>query len=580
MNIKYSPNKISNEDKEITLDSKITTLIWENWSWKSIILEQILNNYFNDEKKFVISYSSWLNESFTKILEKHIENFNSSLTEYWVWKKLKSFYFSSNRAKILIYFACILEKWKTKEYMDKHEFLKWKKLRFNYSIKNNTYKNFMLKAAELDRLWEKSLITSNFHKNLTVFIWTSDVLKAQEIDYTKTLSFKFLNLNNNEIKNIFEIPKEIENEFWENITLIKEEWKKIRNKELLSFLWILFEYLADIDIVKLFIWGSNLNDLSDWEFQMLVIYSLIDLFDSDDTIFLFDEIDSHLHFDNINLLWSTLKLIEWKVITTTHIPDSIINTDIKQIKLVKEWIIDNKSLPESIIKRLDNISQSNFYAKKLSSKIKYIVLVEDESDWFIFIELLKIKIWENKVNDLLEKIDFIKCSSWYDTHNQRFADNKKKWVEEYNSINWKSVLTEKIFFLCDRDNLPINSICNKSLVLVTWEKQKFWNKKDVFVLSWRRKQIENYLLSYNLLNNVWKLNEINKNLIEKFQIKQLENNDNKWVQDLEIKDIIKILYSDDNWIDYSKLWTLIKLIPPEEISEDIGKMYDFIISRI
>ncbi|HDI6380973.1 TPA: ATP-binding protein, partial [Escherichia coli] len=53
----------------------------------------------------------------------------------------------------------------------------------------------------------------------------------------------------------------------------------------------------------------ELNDISDGEYQVLFLYSLLDIFDSPNTLFLLDEIDSHLHYKNIELLWHRLHSI-------------------------------------------------------------------------------------------------------------------------------------------------------------------------------------------------------------------------------------------------------------------------------
>ena len=53
----------------------------------------------------------------------------------------------------------------------------------------------------------------------------------------------------------------------------------------------------------------ELDQLSDGEYQLLFLYALIDLFDSDNTLFLFDEADSHLHYKNIEKLWALLHSI-------------------------------------------------------------------------------------------------------------------------------------------------------------------------------------------------------------------------------------------------------------------------------
>ncbi|MCC7866264.1 ATP-binding protein, partial [Escherichia coli] len=80
----------------------------------------------------------------------------------------------------------------------------------------------------------------------------------------------------------------------------------------------------------------ELNDISDGEYQVLFLYSLLDIFDSPNTLFLLDEIDSHLHYKNIELLWHRLHSINGYAITTTHLLDSITATDndFKNLKIV------------------------------------------------------------------------------------------------------------------------------------------------------------------------------------------------------------------------------------------------------
>jgi len=124
----------------------------------------------------------------------------------------------------------------------------------------------------------------------------------------------------------------------------------------------------------------------------LVVYAILDLFDSDNTLFLFDEIDSHLHFLNINKLWSCLSKTKGNVIVTTHIPDSIVSNSFPSIKLVKDGIVDDLYKANAIVNRLNTLSHADFYAKKYASRLTNIILVEDETDWFIFSELIMIKL--------------------------------------------------------------------------------------------------------------------------------------------------------------------------------------------
>ena len=107
-------------------------------------------------------------------------------------------------------------------------------------------------------------------------------------------------------------------------------------------------YFIDKSRCKL-VFNSNieLDQLSDGEYQLLFLYALIDLFDSDSTLFLFDEADSHLHYKNVEKLWALLHGIKGHAITTTHLLDSISAKEnrIEHLKVVEKGRIseDNRS---------------------------------------------------------------------------------------------------------------------------------------------------------------------------------------------------------------------------------------------
>gem|GEM_PF-2211437 len=65
------------------------------------------------------------------------------------------------------------------------------------------------------------------------------------------------------------------------------------------------------------------------------------------------------------------------------------------------------------------------------------------------------------------------------------------------------------------------------------------------MLAWRRREIENYLLSYTMLANNSILNTIQKKLPAADKLKKKNSCDNSSVQNVEIKDIIKKLYCND-----------------------------------
>lgn len=563
MQINIKVHKKIQEDRIFDLNSKISLLIWENGCGKTSILESAFKTCLGDNQKLVIVFSSGLNESYSFILEEYKKKIKRLTYRGWSKQRLNGFFFNRHRASLLIFFAFWLVDGKVKSFLSKKYNII--ELWFNYSV--------CIDKSYIDRLskwyWEEddSLLTSQFHiwldNLLTNSVISGDSTSAQvDYDFSSQKKFSELVLSSNCIAKIF----------WS--TSEKSDFMK----ELLSFFGLLTHKnrFLDIEDTRIHFRSFWIQGLSDGEFQLLNIYALLDLFDGENTLFLFDEIDSHLHYENINIIWKKFWEIKGKLITTTHIPDSIMMNEFEDIKLVENGLIDGEKKANAVINRLGNLCDVDIYAKKYASKVQYLALVEDETDWIIFTELVKIKLGDQAYNKL-KKIQYIKCSSGYDTHNQQFADSKKKRIEKLNIVAWSDSSIQFIFCICDRDNLPLSSI--NANMKVQGESVKIGHGR-VFVLSRRRKQIENYLLSYSMLNKQWLLDQINAKIAPIHQL--VENNacDNEWVQNVEIKDDIKVLYSDNNWVDYEKLRQVLLEIPDSEISSDIQFMYQFIQSKI
>lgn len=578
MLIKYWPNKITTEIKEILLGNKITTLIWENWSGKSAILESILEKQLIKQDVMVIWYSSWLNESFSKILKPYIDN-NKKLTVNWVydtddwWKVLNGFYFSKYWGSFIIFLAYSLKnEWRVKKFfqIEKNKYLLNEIepfIQFNIDIQK-TYIEILEKS-----LWEhKSLITSDFHNMLNKLLnnislgtlWTLEKkwtkhwwIKDKNVyDFETSKKFTSMILKSEDVKDIFWIDK----------------------NKILYYLWLLTNknYFIDIADVKLYFsnqWMS-LNDLSDWEFQLLVIYALLDLFDKEKTLFLFDEIDSHLHYTNIKILWENLEKIKWKIITTTHIPDSIISNDINRLKLVEKWVINEDKTAKSILDRLDSISDKEIYEIRLLRKVKNFILIDDDIDWIIFKKLVLKKLWKDAYNKLSDIISIKKTSS-RDKTTEILWKQKLLFVKDFFEIN-KNIETKNIFIICDRDKwTPKNEIKDNLQVNIHKDFSNINSNKintKTHLLCWKRLEIENYLLSKELLQVNWCFPHYNYN-----ELKWLD-----WIEDIAIFDCKHITHPiyKSKWFDEKKLDELINKISKEEISEDIEKMYNFIINNL
>ena len=154
-----------------------------------------------------------------------------------------------------------------------------------------------------------------------------------------------------------------------------------------------------------------------------------------------------------------------------------------------------------------------------------------------------------------------------------------------------------MLFRSDRDNLPIQDIQNSGWLINAQNIQRpnriqlkgTGNNRFAYLMSWKRREIENYLLSHTMLSNHGKLAEVNHELAGAHQLQAGNASDNDGVRNLDVKTMLQPLYlkdglanvpTDESGVDYNKLSALIAEIPENEISEDIQNVYNFIIGKI
>ena len=132
--------------------------------------------------------------------------------------------------------------------------------------------------------------------------------------------------------------------------------------------------------------------------------------------------------------------------------------------------------------------------------------------------------------------------------------------------------------MCDRDKFPQYKIWKNWGWLEVEIPDKFANirKEDrpkTHLLVWKRLEIENYLLTKEIIKelkqyNYYNLTQLPENLDN---VKDFANDD--------VKSIIQSKYKEPGF-DEKKLNELIDNMRPEEISEDIKTLYDFIVSKL
>lgn len=576
MQITLPKNTLYDKEQNIFFE-KVTALIGENGAGKSSVLQSVFINcltkkYLPETK--VVCFSSGQNEKYSTYFSdylSHERQANRGLN-------LDCCYYDKSWSKLLIFISTICksnglvrnflcEKGYVDASDDKSDDIS-SKLTLTVRV-NSAYVNRVKMAlAQEEQGIENTLRYSAYHRTLESFI--NNIVNA-DYDFESPLEAQEILLTHSNFFNpSFE---EAEDSFFDPI---------------ITF----FTQAADNDyfIIKpslqlKFKNNIELNDISDGEYQVLFLYSLLDIFDSPNTLFLLDEIDSHLHYKNIELLWHRLHSINGYAITTTHLLDSITATDndFKNLKIVDKGKIKEDDKIKTIIERLSVLTRISDVQFEVCRKLENIVLMDDYNDWTIFYALAKKKGLDVSKLDCLHAI---KQSSGYDNLNQEFAKPKLEWVNSLLNTN-PDKKVKRIFMICDKDEAPITY--QKDGVQVNGSeyskhitKLENKNKNKIYLLAWKRREIKNYLLSYTALSHHGFIERINNgDLPANSYLKENNPGDNPAISRLNVKPYMtEIIDSEGIGLDISKLYSYIELIPPSEISDDIENMYNFLVEKL
>jgi energy-coupling factor transporter ATP-binding protein EcfA2 len=566
-------NKLFNLSQNVSIAKNILTLIGQNGCGKSAILESVYSNSFRDESLKYICFSSGQNELFSNLSLQNIRRVTRSLnnpendidSDGTYSSPINSFYMNNNWVRLLIAGALAFKREGavSKFINDKGYAI------FNNHIDQTSNIKIPLrihqsyrKKVELEKLREEegtysTFLHGGYHETVDRIVnrYFDDFQYQRNLKEPINIPIKdFSTLFNDSIDLFFNV-------FW--VDSVRKE------------------KVFDIQQVELFLQDFELSALSDGEYQLLAIYSLIDLFDDANTVFLLDEIDSHLYFENIHLLWSKLNEINSFVITTTHVADSIVFNHQENIRLVDGGKIVKEYTLNSTISRLNKLSSSKDYEFKVASNVQYLVLIDNVNDWIAFKQLAAIKC-HNYNEELISKIHVINHSEGADTHNDVFGNSKLEWVNKLKNIDVAAnIKTKNIFMICDRDNHPLSFCANGVQVTGSNKKVQFGNGGNAYLLSWKRKQIENYFISHSLANQYNIIDAINDTVLPPDRLRPNEPMDCKSIQDAEVKDIVKTLYCHAGaGLDINLRKEVLSNIPVTEVSDDIENMYNFIISKI
>lgn len=242
----------------------------------------------------------------------------------------------------------------------------------------------------------------------------------------------------------------------------------------------------------------EINDLSDGEFQILLNSALLDLFDAQNSLFLLDEIDAHIHPTIIKDIWSSFDNINGFAFTTSHNLLTISNTNYNRIIFLEDGtIISDLARKVTLVDDICGTLFGGPVFKSVLNSIEHIVLIDDYNDWEIFKSLMKKK---GKDFSKLESRLLIFKKPSGTSRNDRptlikskmdFVDELKK-VAEDAKVNPDQVRMKNVFLLCDSDSYISNA---EGLDISTINLTIRTKKIAVHSIIWNRRYIESYLIS-------------------------------------------------------------------------------------
>lgn len=587
------PSNILHAEEQVLEFNKIATFIGGNGSGKSTILKSIFDEKLNRtkyEEYRIVCFSSGQNESYSTSFSEYLRIERSQRNAL----NLDCFYYDKLWSMLLIFLATTSKQdgevrtfLKQNNYISENEFDEDISTKLSFKVKvDEPYTNLVKQSLEDERSGSTDVITTKaYFRTLSNFI---NSLVREDYEFKESIELETIQLDQDKLSRVsFETDESssfdskvmfftqaADNDYF----IVKDSFK------------LTFEKHGEL---------LHLNDLSDGEYQLLFLYSLIDLFDSENTLFLLDEADSHLHYKNIDRLWQVYSQSQGSIITTTHLLDSITKSGIERLKVIEDGQIKSGKKLTHLTNRLRELSEINNVKFQAISLFKNIVLIDDENDWRQFKLLIKRKLAnsieeENVIEEELSGFIPIKCNSGFEGKgNEVFADKKLSWLRSFlEYINGHTFKTKNIFLICDRDELPFANIGMERCSLLV--KGDNVNKSNLnpnpHLLSWKRREIKHYLLSYTaLIDNIGTV-ESELDLGSKSKLFPNSSCDNMTCGNYNEKlasvksNIVKNIV--DPYINNGEQGFCIQMakayidtIPKEEISEDIVNMYNYLVGE-
>lgn len=600
MELNLAPNPLHPQAQTLRID-KIATLIGENGSGKSSILQSVFEQRLagkDHENLKVVCFSSGQNENYSAKFSTYLNRERKAGRGL----SLECFYYDKSWSKLLIFLATTIKrKGKVRAFLAERNYVVENEinegsdrekddlsttLKCTFKVDKNYIARVQDALSREERGEADTLRATPYFRSLESFITN---LISRSYEFEEPLRKQTINITANGLIQVsFDYPRQVQTGDDEagapNAQAQATSW----DPEVAFFTQAADNnYFIDKSRCKLVFNGNiELDQLSDGEYQLLFLYALIDLFDSDSTLFLFDEADSHLHYKNVEKLWALLHDIKGHAITTTHLLDSISAKEnrIEHLKVVEKGRISEDNKVKQLINRLSVLSRAKSVEFEVCGKLPNIALLDDYNDWVIFTKLAARKGLDVS---LLAHVHAIGKPSSRNDDNEQIGKAKIDWTQSLSKAETEFE-TQNVFLVCDRDNSNPRWHENGVLLLgdpreevsrIRWPGNK---RIQTFLLAWRRREIENYLLSYSALTHFGAIGAINNNQLgQDLHLRDGDPGDNDGIRMLDAKQVVNPLIETQGvGKDLTKIEFYVNQMKPAEISEDITNMYNFIIGKL
>ncbi len=597
------------KDQSLLLRPGLTVFVGGNGSGKSSLLESLFLQSIEDSiEQTAVCFTSGPNENFSSIFDKYRAK-NKWNPEALKTLSLNKYLFDISWAPFLVLLAAFSsEKEKPSlvyEFLETNNYF-LKDLELKVSVK----KDLLIKVENdaelttssfvriLEKLIRADLIEykGSFSRKIRISEVSSKVLKSPNKILSDELFTGLLDLTDILIN---KLPLNVNDQGPSRRLLIKKLITAIS-------LGSLNESVYSLENSKLFVEknGSQFSnrEFSDGEYQLLMTYAIMDLFDDPESLLLLDEMDSHVHQKMIPVLWKRASEAKGVFLSTTHNPTSLKYCNSTRILALKFGQII--SAGEEYASELSNIFDNNETVSKVLAlgfkDVPNLLIIDGYKDWAIFVILAKRKLGKNFDQRLIEKITLHKVNS--DQIKDLSLDNKKyQFIQEIircfdselTNDEIKNKTLKNVIVIFDRDTRDLkDKYKDKNLSIIKEEHLDTYNKGlgfKTFGVSLHRREIENYLLVPSILKSKESTEIVGfpgtskMELNAKTILNSIEKNDEETLATIDCKDFInKHICNEKGRGHFSKDLTeaLVETYDPSEISPYIQNLHNFLIEKL